>query len=446
MAVDLHNPSTTRARGRRPAGLAPGWLVFLVITLPGLLFYVGVSTSNTAGVMLVSLILLAGRFRPSTAAGHTLAVRLGRLQQELMLLILTVVLHFGFVSLLVPVDPLRAFGSLVPFALQFMAAGALANTYLAAPPHLLERSLKGCYLLLAILALLSVAGLAPPSSADWRKPVFPFSEPSMFALAFIPLAMNVCVVAKTSWRTAFLLLTLTCAALAQSLTLVVGCALVALASMRWRPLIFIGLLVGVIAAQLDLTYYAIRLDFSGEEPNFTTLVYVQGWEMILESLQRSSGLGIGFQQLGVHGTDVPAAQLLRTMRDGDDLNTLDGGFVFAKLASDFGVFGILAAVAYLFLALRSLVLLRSAACGKAPMIPALTFAHSCVLSYSVEFFVRGSGYFTGGSLLLMAALLLLQRFRHFRREPQRSHASGQPIPTTTFLETSDADYTPIKEA
>jgi hypothetical protein len=394
--------------------------------------------------MLVSLMLLTGLFSPATAGRHPFAIRRGHLQ-PLMFIILAVVLHCGFISLFVPLDLLRAFGSLAPFALQLIAAGALVNAYLAAPEHRLDWSLKGCYLLLAILALLSVAGLAPPSLADWRKPVFPFSEPSMFALAFIPLAMYVCVVAKATWRTAFLLLTLTCAALAQSLTLVVGCALVALASMRWLPLILIGLLVGAIAAQLDLTYFAIRLDFSGDKPNLTTLVYVQGWEMISESLQRSYGLGIGFQQLGVHGTDVPAAQLLRAMREGEDLNTLDGGFVLAKLASDFGVFGIFAAVAYLFLALRSLVVLRRAASGKVRMIPALTFAHSCVLSYSVEFFVRGSGYFTGGSLLLMAALLLLQRFRYLRRGQRRTQAGGQPS-STTLMETRNANYPAFKEA
>ena len=438
MTPELNSPSKQAARERSPIVWDPGWLVLLVVTLPGLLFYFGVTTSNTVGIIFVSLILLARRFTPASAAGHPFAVQPGNLKHQLLFIILAVVLHFGFVSLLVPLDPLRAFGSLVPFALQLMAAGELANAYLAAPAYRLERSLKGCYLLLAILALLSVAGLAPPSPENWRKPIFPFSEPSMFALAFIPLQIYVCVVAKAPGRLATLLLALILAVLVQSLTLVVGCALVVLVSMRWRQKIFIGLLVGAIAMQLDLTYFANRLHFFSNEPNLSTLVYIQGWEMIFESLKRSNGLGIGFQQLGVHGTDVMAAQLIRAMLDGNDLNTLDGGFVLAKLASDFGFFGILAAVAYLFLALRSLVTLRRAASGKVRMIPALTFAHSCVLSYSVEFFVRGSGYFTGGSLLLMGALLLLQRFRRLRRGQRRTQSGGQPL-SSTLLETRNAN-------
>lgn len=444
MAAELNAPAHAPTRPR--SGLAPGWLVFGVVALPGFAFYVGVSTSNTLGVVLISLILLARRFLPSAAARHPYAVLLGSLQRQLLFILAAVVLHFVLVSLLLPTDPQRALGSLVPLTLQLLAAGALVNTYLAASARRFERSLRGCFLALAILALLSVAGLAPPSPTYFGRPVFPFSEPSMFAVAFIPLAMYACVAAKESERTAFLLLTLACATLAQSLTLVVGCTLIALASLRWRPLVLIGLLVAAIASQLDLTYYAIRLNFASEDQNMTTLVYLQGWQLIDESLSRSNGLGIGFQQLGVQGSDVPAAELLRAMRDGDDANILDGGFVFAKLASDFGVLGILVTAAYLVLAARSLMVLRRVASGRVRLLPALAFAHCCVLGYFVELFVRGSGYFTGGSLLLMAAILLLHRSRRLRKARPRRAPARIWSKSRTPPEPRDADDPAVQKA
>ena len=83
--------------------------------------------------------------------------------------------------------------------------------------------------------------------------------------------------------------------------------------------------------------------------------------MVGESWERSSGFGVGFQQLGVFGTEVPAAQFLRALREGEDMNILDGSFVFAKLGSEFGVFACVLVLVYFWLAYRSLRMLRRVA-------------------------------------------------------------------------------------
>jgi hypothetical protein len=241
--------------------------------------------------------------------------------------------------------------------------------------------------------------------------VFPFSEPSHFALAFIPLLMYVAITSRGTRRAIFLVLGFVCTALIQNLTLAAGFALVALAMMRWHVLLIALVLVGAIAAQLDLTYYATRLDFSGDSTNLSNLIYLQGWQMVDESWQRSGGFGIGFQQLGVFGTEVPAAQILRGLRQGEDINTLDGSFVFAKFGSEFGVFACVLVLVYLWLAFRSLRTLRKVARRRPRIGPLTILAHCAIVSYFIELFVRSTGYFTPAALLLVAAFGVLARDR-----------------------------------
>jgi hypothetical protein len=126
--------------------------------------------------------------------------------------------------------------------------------------------------------------------------------------------------------------------------------------------------------------------------------------MIGEAMQRTNYLGLGFQQLGVQGTEVAASEIIRALKDGDDMNLLDGGFVFAKLGADFGVLGVLAAIAYCAIAVRSLLTLRSVAFRRTRLHSAVILSHASVLTFGIEMFVRGAGYFSGTALLFMSSL------------------------------------------
>jgi hypothetical protein len=214
-----------------------------------------------------------------------------------------------------------------------------------------------------------------------------------------------------------------CTVLIQNLTLLAGFALVALATIRWHVMLLGLVLLGAVAAQLDLSYYVERLDFSGETTNLSNLIYLQGWQMIGESWQRSSGFGLGFQQLGVVPTEVPVAQILRAIREGDDANAFDGSFVFAKLGSDFGIFGFALVAMYLWVAARSLRMLRKAARDRSHMTPVGILAHCLIVSYFIELFVRSNGYFTPAALLLVTAFGLLARER-------RSAMFGTTVPVS----------------
>jgi hypothetical protein len=148
--------------------------------------------------------------------------------------------------------------------------------------------------------------------------------------------------------------------------------------------------------------------------------------MVFEAWERSGGWGIGFQQLGVAGTEVEAAQILRSLRQGEDLNILDGGFVFAKFGSDFGAFGVALTAVYLALAVHSALRLRRNALGRLALTPTTCFSHCLIVMYSLELFVRGGGYFTSGSLLLVTAFWTLRRTRKAPASTRRAAASASP--------------------
>jgi hypothetical protein len=423
-------PGGAEAHRKGVARLPIATLYFAVIALPPGLFYFGLSSSQTLGFMLVSLLLLNRRF-----AGTRRRIRLTpaariKLGGFAVVVLPVVTLHFFVAAALQSVYVVRAVGSLLPLTLLLVAGAAFARTLVRVPGPLLQRGLTRCFVVMCGVALLGAAGLAVPTLLeDWRRPVFPFSEPSTFALAFIPLLLFVVVSARGPARAGYLLLGLACTILIQNLTLAVGFLLVASLTLRISILVALAAILAVGGAQLDLSYYTDRLDFSGEVSNLSNLVYLQGWQMIEEAWHRSSGVGLGFQQLGIQGTDVPAAHVLRSLRDGEDMNLLDGGFVFAKLGSDFGLLGGLLALAYLMLAARSLLALRAAAGKPGSVAPVLILMHCTILSFSIELFVRGAGYFTGAALLLVAALNVLALRRRHHSLP-RSSATIAVSPTT----------------
>ena len=398
-------PPRRRVRSRR-RGPRAATLFFGVVAVPALVFYAGLASSFAAGTVLVALALLLLPTGPAATATashmRTAAVRLTPWVVSI------IALHFAVAAQLGPVSVGRASASLALLALVLVASGALSDRLLAIEDKSFQQGMLSAFGWMCILALLSSIGFSPPTLADaWRKPVFPFSEPSTFALAFIPALMFVAVATRGGLRIALVLTGLACSALVQNLTLACGVLLVAAVALPLQALLLVTPPTLWAVVQLDLSYFAERLDFSGESTNLSNLVFVQGWQMVEESLRRSHGFGLGFQQLGINGTNVLAAQVIRLLLDGEDMNLLDGGFFFAKMGSDFGVLGVLLALAHMLLAVRSGWRLRRAANGRLPMRPAMILAHATVLTFVIEMFVRSVGYFSGTAILFAAALWLV---------------------------------------
>ena len=413
MAIDATSTSGPRhpddaftAAQPRSAGT---WLFLGVVGVPAAVFYLGISSSHAVGMMIWAAALL-WRFGSDPPVGSRASAISNRsILQVAIFICFAVCIHLAVVAFVTPVVVTRSVMSLVLLVLMIAAGGALARALLDIPASQQDRGFRTAYGVLCILALVGAIGLSPPtlSAEEWRRPIFPYSEPSHFALAFTPALMYACIRIRGHKYFLVLLFALAVTALVQSLTLAVGLILAAVVSLRSVKLILLLAPIAVALSQVDLTYYTTRLDFSDETSNLSTLVYLQGWQMTGEALQRSSGLGIGFQQLGLQRTDVPAAELLRALRGGEDLNVLDGGFTFAKLTSEFGIFGLLLAATFTVLAIRSARILRRVADGRWTIEPATLMAHCVVVSFLVELFARGVGYFSGTPLLLTAALWLV---------------------------------------
>lgn len=407
----------------RPPSLSGVWLVLSVAGVPPAFFYLGIASSHSLGMMAAALVLIArfGTEGPSRSAASAIVNRdILRIAIWLPALLL---IHLAVVGMVTPVDPMRAITSLFPLILLLCASGVLARALRDIPPEELDRQLMTAYGLFCLIALMGAIGLAPPTMAPdrWRKPAFPFTEPSHFALAFNPVFMYACVTMRGTKYLLVLLLGLIASILLQSLTLALGIALIATVTLRLGKFVLLLVPLGLVLVRLDLTYFVERVDISSDSSNLSSLVYLQGWQMIQDSFQRTHGLGFGFQQLGVNGTDVPAAILIRTLRGGEDLNVLDGGFMFAKLAGEFGVVGILCAVILTGLAFRSALILRKIANGRGAVASATLLGHCIIVTYMVELFARGINYFSGTSLMLATAFWLTAKADHHIGERLAEH-------------------------
>lgn len=278
--------------------------------------------------------------------------------------------------------------------------------------------------LFALSAIFSLAQIQPETTSLGAKPTFPYTEPSFLGFSLPSVLIFTMLRASRVVRLMLVLLFLALGYGLGNFTVIVACVLAAATTLPLSWLLA-GMIVAVIgSASLDLSYYAERLDFDwATSTNLSALVYVQGWQMLGEALEKSLGWGIGFQQLGIVYTNVPATMRINVLL-GRDANLQDGGFILSKIGGELGILGMLLVMSYLYIAVRSFLRLRAAAKPGVDISDSELFARACVIGYFVEIAVRGTNYFTGTFLLLLAALSYLWLHRSERRA--RS-ASGQPV-------------------
>ena len=392
---------------RSPAALTP--LFLLLIILPTATYYLALSTSLGLGASLVAALLIARFMDPLVSRELSHAQTRGKLFATPLVVAATVLAlitaHAAVAWTYQPFDGLRAGGSELMLLLAIVAGCGLGDALLEAPDAYVDRGVRICFAFFCMVAVIGVAGISPQTSMTSGKALFPFTEPSHFALIFAPFFLFCCVRSVGAARLAVLLTGVAIAALLQNLTLVIICLLAACICLRGLTLLAAAAIAGLALAgmeSVDFGYYTQRLDLSSDTRNLSALVYLQGWQLIIESLQRSGGWGVGFQQLGMHGTEVPAAELIYEITRNEG-NLRDGGFGLAKIVSEFGVLGFCLVAWFVRFAWRTARDLRRAALGGG-IAPARLLAECAIVGYLVELFVRGTGYFSSTSILLVAAL------------------------------------------
>jgi hypothetical protein len=132
--------------------------------------------------------------------------------------------------------------------------------------------------------------------------------------------------------------------------------------------------------------------------NISSLVYLQGLQDAMGNLIRSYGFGIGFNMMGCNPLPISASREILTEIGISSLNVDDGSFLFSKIVSEFGIFGVLFFL-YLFYKCKVLSNIKNSV-NNIELKESIDIIIILILIYIAIFFVRGAGYFNGGFLML----------------------------------------------
>lgn len=377
--------------------------LILLFVLPPVFFGARLTSSMAVGTVLAAFAaMFVGIVRMSSTLHLAGALR------SVPFIALVVTLHLVLAGYVVEVDFVRALSSLIMLGICVAGAGALADLLADVDSSRFERLMHRFFYGLLVLGMAAPISVLQPFRGSFEKPVFPFTEPSHFALATTPFLIFACVSSSPKKRLLYIGIALFEALMLQNLTFLVGCLFAASITLRRKHLIMFAVLLLPVLLALDLSYYLERVDFSGDVQNLSSLVYLQGWQLIDESLAATHGLGRGFQQLGLSGTAVSAADLIHAIT-GSELNLLDGGFNMAKLVCEFGILGAALCAWYIAVAFGAFKMLRSVVSGRRFETPIQIFCASVILGYLLELVLRGAGYFTPTGVLVLTVFMLRQR-------------------------------------
>jgi hypothetical protein len=383
-----------------------GLILLITAVVPSLGLMVFHTSSMATGVSVI-LLLYAFIF----FALKSLGLRTQKLSNGVTLLFIFMffLLIHGVISLLSHdnFDVGRFFSGLL--FLLFFFAGAIIFVKLAlkVPMAQADFAVNFVFYILLLSCIPAILDFSPFSS-DQTKPVFFFTEPSHFALNFLPLLLYVLITTTSKILKFFLFFfTYTIALLLESGALLAGITFIVLLSMPLKRIFFFLPLVIVLAVLNfeKLDYFTSRLYVSSDKPNLTSLVYFSGWERAYLNVKETFGLGVGFQQFGVVGSTGESQDILAALGL-PDLNLMDGGFVATKLIGESGFIGIALLLIYIAYFTKIMwrtrkLLLGEFLCQNKLML----FFMSTFVMYFVDIFFRGTGYFSSSGFIFLASLI-----------------------------------------
>lgn len=258
-----------------------------------------------------------------------------------------------------------------------------------------------------------------------NKSMIIFSEPSHFAISFLPFLLYVVLKGANKFsRLIYICLSFILGLSVNNLTIIVGALVITFVLLLKLRLLYpylIAIFVFIFAINfINVDYFSDRLDFFGSGLNLSTLVFLSGWERAYSEFMSSYGFGIGLQQLGISSEVGNYQNLIMLQLGGDNLNLFDGGSLAPKIVAEFGVVGLLFLGAYIFFCI---VVLKEIVSLRKQRVKDLFF-FSVFIMFSIEIFVRGMGYFSIGSFMFMSALYWIFYNSYFVDvELRQSHAN-----------------------
>lgn len=247
-------------------------------------------------------------------------------------------------------------------------------------------------------------------------PVFYFDEPCKFSAALAPFFIYRLVKGPTVEKLLVAGLALKLAFMFPSTTLLFICLFAPIIFLSIKDVVIIYILYFFIASTSGLNINgvnaienfhekiplinAVSLDIA--QVNQSLAVFYSGWIRGFLNFKLTYGMGIGFQQLGFRGALDKFLIYLYP------LNLLDGATVGAKIINEFGFFGVLFLLAYLkclilkISSIRTMLLPSNRYKGKLKNIN--IFLDLSFISFFVNLFVRGAGYFDISCYLFITSL------------------------------------------
>ena len=146
-----------------------------------------------------------------------------------------------------------------------------------------------------------------------------------------------------------------------------------------------------------------------ETDNISSLVYLQGWQDAWSNFQRTNGLGLGFNMMGCNPLPVSVARDILDKSFRIELNSEDGSVIFGKLVSEAGVIGVIffISITWWWIRLENEIHRRR---GVASTF-VVRIQTALIFSFVASSLVRSSGYFSGGLLLMVVAIVAGVKWR-----------------------------------
>lgn len=396
------------------------------MALPSMLMVFKLASSFSIGILCSSVIFLISFFILSL-------LRRNNYRSEysvksiilLMFFLLFIMLHFYMVNMLRfqfnHIDLNRFMLSYITFSLMLCCTLSIATSLKMVSD---EYFYKSC---MVISIILFFNGLISLSQIDFfgtglAKPSFIYLEPSHFALVVAPFISYYCLTTTRVKGILILLFVAGWAAYIQNMTMMLAVLIAYLLSTRNNLLLSlcaILLVVSTLVIFIDadkLSYFSDRLSLSGSSDNLSVLVLYQGWDNAIKTLT-GSWLGGGFQQFGITTLTGDVSEKLYQLL-GFDINQFDGGSTAPKIVGEFGLFGLILLVFYL---VTLFSLFRKIRTQKIESKKDL-FAATVIITSSLEFFVRGVGYFSPSLFILAVSVFyLLDKTRKEKTLQKENH-------------------------
>jgi hypothetical protein len=159
-----------------------------------------------------------------------------------------------------------------------------------------------------------------------------------------------------------------------------------------------------------------RVIIFSDSDNLSVLVLLSGYERAYLGFFDNFGLGVGFQQMGVVGPLGSIQEKMALKLNAEGLNLFDGGTFFSKIVVEFGVFGLVAVLAYILCFSRIIKKIKNNQIKASQDL----FYYSCFVMFFIVFFFRGAGYFTPIYLFFVTSIYWIVSSKNKRRITKES--------------------------